>query len=325
MIRAAALEQIPQRVDRLLRSLVGVVAVRAVWDGGTLRKILILKDDQVADHQLIGNVVSGLKAGFGIQLDTSAIHVHDDVVDFGTAVELLGPVTADDSAPAGDGAAPAAEADAAEAPVKEPAVPAATNGASTNGGPPHTNGAPAPSNGFGADVRNGNGRGADTRRAEARAGRLAPRVVPAVAKATNGHASGTEPVLELERLEMERHGAMLRCRVVLALDGHTYSAIAEVPPHGPAAEAELAARVTLDAMRAGALTAARLDGIGFTQIGDTTYLVAAVRDPSSASPRASAAPLMESMARSATEAVLNVIGPITAVQRRTAERQLGRL
>jgi hypothetical protein len=130
--------------------------------------------------------------------------------------------------------------------------------------------------------------------------------------------------MTLERLDVERNGATLRCHIVLALGARRYSAIAEVPD-GPAVEADLAATVTLDALRAGALTCARLEGVGFTTIGETTYIVAAIRAASSGAKRASAAPLIGSMARSAALAVLGAVGPITADRQQAAERELGKL
>jgi hypothetical protein len=165
----------------------------------------------------------------------------------------------------------------------------------------------SPSNGDGhAHPRNGNGNG---RSAAADAA-----LATAPARHVYEPVSAAEPATEtmtLERLDVERHSGALRCHVVLLLGAHRYSAIAEVRD-GPAVEAELAATVTLDALRAGALTCARLEGIGFTAIGDTTYLVAAVRDASGTAKRASAAPLAGNMARAAAHAVLSAVGPITA-------------
>lgn len=324
----------PQRVDRLLRSLLGVADVRAVWAEGMLRQVHLLDDGLVPDHQLIRNAISCLRAGFGIRLDTAAVRTYDDGAVWGPLAERL------ERPDSGD--ALAAEANSAEDPAVSdpPAVERAAAapppaGAPTNGAPrtPPTNGAPVQERSAPAVresvSRNGsdhvpNRDGLRTRRRATRTAPAATPPAPVDAAKTNGSTPVDDLPLQLERLDMERHGSMLRCRVVLALDGHKYSAIAEVP-HGPAAEAELAARVTLDALRAGALTAARLEGIGFTTIGDNTFLVAAIRDPSGTAPRASAAPLIESMARSATEAVLRVVGPITAVHRKTAEQKLGRL
>lgn len=310
MTHASAPEQTAQRVDRLLRSLVGIVDVRPVWEGARLRSLHVLKDGAVPETQLIRNAVSGLKAGFGMVLDVSAIRIYGDTVAFACAVEgLTGPAES-----------PPTERPAPPTNGRESGTTPATNGAAAHGTPP----SPPP-----ALPGNGVARARAVTNGAAQGNGYKPRPVARAAAAESAApANGKLPLddsgIQLERLEMERHGAMLRCRIILALDGHKYSAIAEAP-NGPAAEAELAAKVTLDALRAGALTAARLDGIGFSKVGDTTYLLAAVREPSAGHSRASASPLIESMARSAAEAVLRVVGPITSSHRKSAERTLGRL
>lgn len=310
MTHASAPEQTAQRVDRLLRSLVGIVDVCPVWEGGRLSSLHVLKDGATPDSQLIRNAVSGLKAGFGVMLDVSVIRVYGDTAAFGRAVEDL----------RGENRTPPADRPAPLSNGKDPSAAVASDGTAADATAPV---APTPRPGNGAAHARGatngaaHGNGVKPRDTARAAG-------PVFTVPTNGKPQADDPGIQLERLELERHGAMLRCRIILALDGHKYSAIAEAP-NGPAAEAELAAKVTLDALRAGALTAARLDGIGFSKVGDTTYLLAAVRDPSAGHSRASASPLTESMARSAAEAVLGVVGPITASHRKSAERTLGRL
>jgi hypothetical protein len=137
----------------------------------------------------------------------------------------------------------------------------------------------------------------------------------------------TDPVpgaLTINRIELEPRGATLRCRVVLGLGDHIYSAIAEVPST-PTAEAEISARVTLDALRAGELASARLEGVGFSTIGDTTYVLASVRDIGGVTPRAGAVALQDSMARAACSAVLAAVGPITTDNLIVAEQRLGNM
>jgi hypothetical protein len=53
-----------------------------------------------------------------------------------------------------------------------------------------------------------------------------------------------------------------------------------------------------------------LDGVGFITIGKTNYCVATVREAGKPH-RASAAPLIDSMAASATAAVLTALGSFT--------------
>ena len=87
-----------------------------------------------------------------------------------------------------------------------------------------------------------------------------------------------------------------------------------------AAEAELAARVAVDALRAGGLTTAMLDGVGYITIAKTNYCVATVREPGNATPRAGAAPLIDSMAASATAAVLTALGSFTDARAQSRAR-----
>lgn len=313
MSRGTAMEQTAQRVDRLVRSLVGVDDVRPAWDAaGRLRVLHVLRNGQVTDQQLIRNIVSGLQAGFAIRLESAAIRIYADAAVFATAVAALETAAAADVRVA-DVAPPAPNGAAKEANGN------GTHAASNNGARNGTTGHAPAAMGF-APAVNGNG--------NARAngnGHVARPVAPAAVRPPGGDAGPAEgtSLLRLERLTMERHGVMLRCRVMLALEEQKYSAIAEVP-EGPGVEAELAARVTLDALRAGALTCAHLEGVGLTTIAARTYVVAAIRAAGAEHARASAAPMVESMARSAAEAVLQAVGPITAAHRTAAERRLGR-
>lgn len=318
-----------QRVDRLLRSLVGVADLRLAWDArGTLRSVHILSDAAVQPHQIVRNVVSGLSAGFAIDLDASAVRICEDRDQLPQADEAADPA-----------ASGSADTDAGESVPDSVAVTASLPSADPAQDPTPASGQPAPSNGNGSHGGNGKriegadgnasgtakGTGTHTgggvQRPAARNGMAAvPRPVPSGAdvlasvrgvrgRADAGEETGVPGVhgLRLERMDVERHGAMLRCRIVLMLGEQSYSAIAEAPD-GPSAEADLAARVALDALRAGDLTAASLDGIGFITIGESNYVVAAVRGGGTAAPRAGAAPLVDSMAWSAALAVLSAAG-----------------
>jgi hypothetical protein len=298
-----------QRIERLLRSLVGVSELRVQWHANSLRAVHILRDSRVQPHQLIRNVVSGLHAGVGIAVLPTQVHVHDDDRTF---------------------------ASVAAAPHVAPAAPAGPERAapSTNGAHGHGNGT---SPRLAADsIPAQNGSRAESRRHELR-GRTADAAVEptmtarpskfageAIAAAAELLKQRTLPAdgstaLQLDRIDVERRGAMLRCRTVLSLNGRTYSAIAEVP-HAPAAEAELAARVAVDALRAGGLTEATLDGVGFITISDVNYCVATVREPGRIAPRAGAAPMIDSMAASATAAALAALGKYTDARPQTRVR-----
>lgn len=343
MDKAAVSTTTTQRIDRLLRSLVGVSDVRMLWRAHALRSVHILRDRNTQPHQLIRNIVSGLQAGFGVQLLPTQIHVHDDPTLF-DALDLVGEVLGDGET----GDAIAADA----APYPEPrengghgngngsgraagvvkgvhdgngrktstgnGKGATGNGLATNG-----NGAGSASPGNGRPSRNANGalpgdRHAPGHRDAPEAGSVvvrpssAPAEIVAAAVDLVAHRRNSEIAdgLTLERIDVDRRGGTLRCRTVLALGERRYSAIAEVPD-SPSAEAELAARVAVDALRAGALTTAMLDGVGFITIAKTNYCVATVREPGHTTPRAGAAPLIDSMAASATAAVLTALGSFT--------------
>ena len=334
MHRPAVSTMTTQRIDRLLRSLVGVADVRVSWRAHTLRTVHILRDSATQPHQLIRNVVSGLQAGFGIQVLPTQVQIHDDPAVFDAleiAADVLGGSDAHESAASPDATAPASD---------EHANGAHTNGTHSNGthangthangthangrgaAKPATNGAPRNGKTSASSDRAADAKGPAGRRAAApvepltsdltaRPSSASADVIAAAAElvARRQHAESNEG-LTLERIDVERRNGTLRCRTVLSLGERQYSAIAEIPD-SPSAEAELAARVAVDALRAGGLTTAMLDGVGFITIGKTNYCVASVREPGSVHPRASAAPLIDSMAASATAAVLTALGSFT--------------
>jgi hypothetical protein len=271
------------RADRLLRSLVGVADVRLVCDAaGILRIVHVLKADGVRDDQLVRNVVSGLKAGLGMRLPPASVRVH---------------LTSD--------AFPAAASEIANEATQQaaPAEVAPRLNGNGNGNGTHA----APANGASAGSLNG-----PSTVVPPDAGfPLKPRPdVPRMTVRTEGRRTAKQPAPgaapQLERIELERAGAVLRCRVSLTCGGSRYSAIAEAPER-TGADAELAASVTLDALRAGGFTVARLEGLGRTVVGTQRYVVAAVREPAARSTVAGAAPLGNCPVRAAAEAVLNTI------------------
>ncbi|MBR9991250.1 MAG: hypothetical protein KFH98_15920 [Gemmatimonadetes bacterium] len=327
-----------QRIDRLLRSLVGVADVRILWRARSLRAVHILRADGTQPHQLIRNIVSGLQAGFGLQVLPTQVHIHDDELVFdaveGTA-DLLADEVTDGSAAAaiapppaggksnGNGAAHGRKAAGSMDASKNGGLNngRASNGNGTNGGDAH----PAPIVRPGAVHGGGDHDRGSHERGSLPAPRDWPDESPIVARTSGAPADAVAAAAELvarrqtdnrnegltlERIDVERRGGTLRCRTVLALGDRKYSAIAEVPD-SPYAEAELAARVAVDAMRAGGLTTAMLGGVGFITIAKTNYCVATVREPGSAVPRASAAPMIDSMAAAATAAVLTALGSFT--------------
>jgi hypothetical protein len=358
MHRPAVSTKTMQRIDRLLRSLVGVADVRVLWRAHTPRAVHILRDAATQPHQLIRNIVSGMHAGFGIQLQPTQVHIHEDAQVFdalGIAADVLtgSDDDATESAPAatngahtngastngthanGNGAAKSAadatsrNGTAGNGAAKNGLHHGASKNGAHNGGPASgdgQNGATARNGSATAGVPvNGSGNGHVVRPSPPAKPRPEPVTTGVVARPSSASADVIAAAAELiarrqhdeltdgltlERIDVERRSGTLRCRTVLALGERQYSAIAEVPD-SPSAEAELAARVAVDALRAGGLTTAMLDGVGFITIGKTNYCVASVREPGSKHPRASAAPLIDSMAASATAAVLTALGSFT--------------
>ena len=327
-----------QRIDRLLRSLVGVADVRILWRSQTLRAVHILRASGTQPHQLIRNIVSGLHAGFGIQILPTQLHVHEDVRVF-DALDIAADVLTEPAE--GDGTATSpATGSLHEGNGNGSAIKPQSNGSARKAVPnaavakPPSNGGHGNGHSSGASPVNASPPAVPLKKQES-AGASRPAAPPESRRETAARDISARPSrapadavaaaaelvarrqnddaiqgLRLERIDVERRGGTLRCRTVLALGDRLYSAIAEVPD-SPSAEAELAARVAVDALRAGGITTAMLDGVGFITIGKTNYCVATVREPGSAHPRASAAPLIDSMAASATAAVLTALGSFT--------------
>jgi hypothetical protein len=279
-----------QNLDRVLSALVGVVDYAVVRTGRRVTGLNILRDPAVEEHQLVRNVVSGLGAGCGLRLMRESVRVFVDRASF----------------------------DAARAvPVEAVTVPAVAAGGNGHSGCPEVRRVPAL---FRLSVPG------PVRKVE-REPLPQREPVPASDRAEARPAAVALPPsgdLRPDRLELEHRGATIRCRVMLVLGARIYSAIAEVPASATA-EAEVAARVTLDALRAGALVASQLDGVGITSIQGTTYVVAAVREPGGGVTRSGAAPIVDSMARAASAAVLSALGPITMEDQAAAELRLGSL
>jgi hypothetical protein len=276
-----------QNLDRVLRALVGVVDYAVVRTGRRVTGLNILRDPAVEEHQLVRNVVSGLGAGCGLRLVRESVRVFVDRASFDAA--LPAPVEA----------------------VPGPAASGSGNGRSLG---PEPLRAPAA---FRPGVYD-SGLKVERKPLSQRA------PVPASDRAEARPAAAALPPsgdLRPDRLELEHRGATIRCRSVLVLGARIYSAIAEVPASATA-EAEVAARVTLDALRAGALVTSQLDGVGITSIHGTMYVVAAVREPGGGVTRSGAAPIVDSMARAASAAVLSALGPITMEDQAAAELRL---
>jgi hypothetical protein len=303
-----ATTKLQRNVDRLIRSLVGVIDYALVWgDSRCIERIDILKDSGVEEYQLVRNVVSGLGAGCGVRLHRPTVRVHTDAAEFAVIREAAATAAAEHVAPEPmAGGALRSGVVSAEQPALRNGAPAGTD-----------NGARAAVPTVSVDRI----RRAPEPVEEPDVLRLPVPVRPLIGSAPPEPASSGPGVLTLNRIELEPRGATLRCRVILGLGDRIYSAIAEVPAT-PTAEAEVAARVTLDALRAGELAGARLEGVGFSTIAETTFVLASVRDIGGVMPRAGAVALQDSMAHAACNAVLAAVGPITTENLIAAEQRL---
>jgi hypothetical protein len=287
------------RVERLVSSLVGITDVRLAWtQRGTLQRVHLVRHPATQQHQLVRNVVSGLKAAFGIELDPSSIQTHENASTLPAPVETPEVEFVPVPAPATVATAKVA----VHASAAHPAIAAAWAGT------PVTATVVAAEPLASADV---------LRRREHTLHTMRPNIEPIVARPVEAQLRVPRAPVVLDHIDVERAGNGLRCRIALTVDGRTYPATAEAPD-GPMAEPELAARVALDALRAAGVTGASLHGIGMITIADCNYLVATVRDAMNSIPRAGAVPLHDSMAWSAALAVLRAAGTDTPVEMRPA-------
>ena len=295
----SASKHLAARAERLVRSLVGITDVRLAWTArGTLHAVHLVRHPDTQQHQLVRNVVSGLKAAFGIELPGSAIHMHEDASTLPAPAPLEIPI----AQPEPVAAVIEAPKIAAHAPVKVVAAAGATRPSATATLPAVVAERLPP---------------ADVVRRHEHARHIAMMTEPIVARPVETRLRVPREPVELDHIDVERHGKMLRCRIVLSVGEQKYPAMAEAAD-GPSAEAELAARVALDALRAAGAVGASFHGIGTITIANCNYLVATVRDAADGVARAGAVPLLDSMAWSAALAVLRAAGTDTPVDMRPA-------
>lgn len=307
-----------QRIEKLLRSLAGVRDVRVITRSGALRSVHILRDVHTTPHSIIRNVIAALHAAVGTEISPSQIQVHDRAETL-EAIEVAVDVLEDDDEPRSERVARDARANGS-APRPKPDAPR-----------------PARERRRGrieeiqqrardVPVREPTRRPIrfetveDDQRLELKAYPIHEDILAAATEIVREERQRTEvDGMALERVDIHRRGAIIRCRSVIQVNGVHYTAIAEAPD-GATAEAELAAKVAVDALRAGGLTTATLDGVGFITVGRSSYCIATVRESGADAPRAGTAPLIESMAASATAAVLNALGNFTDARARERAR-----
>lgn len=249
-----------REAELLVRSLVGVAAVQVHVGPDGRFMLAVTPDGTTSDRQLGRNVLSALKARFGLDLepamititappaDTSRTHGHAGAT---SAPASPRPVSADRAGPG-----PSTNGSGS---VRPDAVGPRTYG-STNG----TNGAAA----NGGHARNGNASHDEP-----------PRATPhtpgtSVASHALGERPGAFPRARFQSAEFQRTPDSHRCRVVIWNDNTRFIGIADAQGR-TVADIELAARATLDALRAAAPThgPVRFEGIGITDVAGQAHIV----------------------------------------------------
>ena len=231
-----------QDAEALLRSLVGVAAVRIVaGPNGALHEVVVVPESESLGRQVIRNVTSALMARFGVDLHPDAITIAApaaDTVDHRNAAPQ-GPAPIAHDRHGSNGSAPARERDQAPAKPVRPA-PDAVHGAGTNGGAnagTARNGANGHASNGSAPVepRNGVARG--------------PAAGHEEAAALSNLRANTSVRPRLELVELVRAGSSCRCRVIVAAGAERFVGVGD-GEDGRMADIELAGRVAVDALRA---------------------------------------------------------------------------
>ena len=271
-----------QAAESLVRSLVGVAAVSLKADAnGILREIEIVPEAGVSARRLGQDVVSALKARFGLSLHPEAITI----------------------------AAPEAETDAERLLGPEWPVSSIASDLRDRGGPqdrPKRNGS-TPLAGE-SDVSYSSHERVTGLAGGAREGRThwaGPSVDPA-----NAAMHGGNPAPRLERAEVEAVERGLRCRITVAVGDERFHGVAE-SAGGFSAEAELAARVTLDALRSARTPPEPLQyqGVSLIDMAGRPHVVVslAVWTGNEFEPLAGAEPVRDTIADAAARAVVSSV------------------
>ena len=315
--------------EALLRSLVGIAAASVTaGPDGSLEKIDVVAEPGTGDRQLMRNVLSAIRARFGVALDPATISINPDRADN----PLPGRPGSATSAPPAATAATLAPAP----PVGRPSGPVSGHADTATTG---MNGSAA-SNGEHPSGTSGNRVHSGAADPAARANGLVP--APDPGRHTNGHSgagpngyaassngahaqhvygsTGTNgsiasngahaPPVRLEATELHRLDRALRCRVVVALGNERFVGIADALEDRPS-EIDLAARVTIDALRAARTPRdpVHFEGAAFATVAGRQHVVVALRVWSGADfdSVAGAEPVNGSAAEAAARAVIRTV------------------
>jgi hypothetical protein len=320
-----------QSIERLVRSLVGVAgAAITVAPDGSIESLTITPEPGSSDRQVLQNVTSALLAGLGVDIAASRMRIGDA----GAIVDVTTNGRHPARKPDGD-RPPASAARAAAEPSDEPAPPHPRARTRTN---KHLVAEPAAPTTDAADAdvsdegeENGTRELRDQAatindstprfRRQTRAPTLARsasfssvKAIPLAGAAALAAVEESMPDLtlrpRLEKLELHCPGNQLRCHVVLAVGPDRFLAVAE-SFDTPGAAIELAARVTLDALRAARIPTAPMQfgGAAIAEVGTRPHVVVSVQIWSGQAfePHAGAAAANNSFEEAAALAVLQAV------------------
>ncbi|MGH7502861.1 MAG: hypothetical protein ACREL7_14135, partial [Longimicrobiales bacterium] len=227
--------------EALIRSLVGVADARVGNGNGRIDNIRVVLREGATPHQVARNVASAVMAHFGQLIDPASITIHDDATD----TDSHGRARADTPALSG-----------LVTPDTRPDSRTEPNG--------YANGSPNRSS-YDDPMTRPHDVVSTPPRAEAV--RL-PAGSPASPTSTPGTATGPRHGVRLESVDLTNTDRGLRCRVTVAFAGNVFTGIGD-GPNQPADATDLAARVTIDALRA-----ARCPDQPMQLVGTSTALVA---------------------------------------------------
>lgn len=279
--------------EALVRSLVGVAGVSVKSDvDGALCEIVIIPEPGTSDRSVGRDVRSALKARFGLSIDPGTITIATPEAD----TEKQRPLDSVDPAWPGSSVSPQVR-DGNGIPVgpnRNGDVPGASESAVKRHDPEPLAG-PKP----------GSTQARDRQSAAAPESEAAARMdVPAEPAHTRVGDSLSGP--QLERVEMETLERGLRCRITIAAGDERFQGVAEAAT-GFTAEAELAARTTLDAMRSARMPRepVQLQGVSLIDLAGRPHVVVslAVWKGDAFEPLAGAEPVGDSVAEAAARSV----------------------
>lgn len=268
--------------ESLLRSLVGVAGVSLKADAnGVLRGVVIRPGPDVPAHRVSRDVLSALKARFGLSLDPDAITIIAPEAD----TEIQRPTGREwpDSSVTGTARDP-------DERKRNGNVPATSESVVTSS-------APDPAAGS-----SGLPEQADHRAPDSPGGRTPPRL-----GVVAGHVGPVSLLPQLESAEVDTLERGVRCRITVAVGDERFHGVAEATA-GFTAEAELAARVTLDALRSARIPPDPLQfqGVALLDLAGRPHVAVSLGfwNGTEFEPLAGAEPLRQSVADAAARAVI---------------------